>query len=86
MGSRFSSPPALGETFGTIVHVDCVSRVETKKLKEKGIILPTETRDAILEEIPQAYKGWWMKSQKWSVRLGSPVKVARVRSNGSCQG
>jgi RNA-splicing ligase RtcB len=32
------------------------ARVETKKLKEKGIILPTETRDAILEEIPEAYK------------------------------
>jgi len=32
------------------------ARVETKKLKEKGIILPTDTRDAILEEIPEAYK------------------------------
>jgi len=31
------------------------ARVETKKLKEKGIILPAETRDAILEEIPRAY-------------------------------
>jgi hypothetical protein len=32
------------------------ARVETKKFKEKGIILPAETRDAILEEIPEAYK------------------------------
>ena len=23
---RFSSPPELGETFGTLVDVDCVSR------------------------------------------------------------
>jgi RNA-splicing ligase RtcB len=32
------------------------ARAETKKLKEKGIILPAQTRDAILEEIPEAYK------------------------------
>jgi RNA-splicing ligase RtcB len=32
------------------------ARVKTKKLKEKGIILPAETGDAMLEEIPEAYK------------------------------
>jgi tRNA-splicing ligase RtcB len=32
------------------------ARVETKKLEDLGIILRSETRDGILEEIPEAYK------------------------------
>jgi tRNA-splicing ligase RtcB len=59
---------AMEETFGTVCHGagramsrtaakrGRDARVETKKLEEKGIILRAETRDGILEEIPEAYK------------------------------
>jgi tRNA-splicing ligase RtcB len=59
---------ALEETFGTVCHGagralsrtaakrGRDARVETKKLEERGIILRSETRDGILEEIPEAYK------------------------------
>ncbi|MGH8276665.1 MAG: RtcB family protein, partial [Steroidobacteraceae bacterium] len=59
---------AMEETFGTVCHGagralsrtaakrGRDARVETKKLEEQGIILRSETRDGILEEIPEAYK------------------------------
>ena len=59
---------AMEETFGTVCHgagramsrtaakKGRDARVETKKLEEQGIILRAETRDGILEEIPEAYK------------------------------
>jgi tRNA-splicing ligase RtcB len=59
---------AMEETFGTVCHgagramsrtaakKGRDARLETKKLEEQGIILRAETRDGILEEIPEAYK------------------------------
>jgi len=59
---------AMEETFGTVCHgagramsrtaakKGRDARVETKKLEDQGIILRAETRDGILEEIPEAYK------------------------------
>jgi tRNA-splicing ligase RtcB len=59
---------AMEETFGTVCHGagramsrtaakrGRDARVETKKLEEQGIILRAETRDGVLEEIPEAYK------------------------------
>jgi len=59
---------AMEETFGTVCHgagramsrtaakKGRDARVETEKLEDQGIILRAETRDGILEEIPEAYK------------------------------
>jgi tRNA-splicing ligase RtcB len=59
---------AMEETFGTVCHgagramsrtaakKGRDARIETKKLEEQGIILRAETRDGILEEVPEAYK------------------------------
>ena len=59
---------AMEETFGTVCHgagramsrtaakKGRDARVETKKLEDQGIILRAETRDGVLEEIPEAYK------------------------------
>ena len=59
---------AMEETFGTVCHgagramsrtaakKGRDARVETQKLAERGIILRSETRDGVLEEIPEAYK------------------------------
>jgi tRNA-splicing ligase RtcB len=59
---------AMEETFGTVCHgagramsrtaakKGRDARIETKKLEEQGIILRAETRDGILEEVPDAYK------------------------------
>jgi len=62
------NPRAMEETFGTVCHGagramsrtaakrGRDARVETKKLEEQGVIIRSETRDGILEEIPEAYK------------------------------
>jgi tRNA-splicing ligase RtcB len=59
---------AMDETFGTVCHGAGRAmsrtaakkgrdvRIETKKLEDQGIILRSETRDGVLEEIPEAYK------------------------------
>ena len=59
---------AMQETFGTVCHgagramsrtaakKGRDARVETQKLADRGIILRSETRDGVLEEIPEAYK------------------------------
>lgn len=59
---------AMEETFGTVCHgagramsrtaakKGRDARVEMKKLEDQGIIVRCETRDGILEEIPEAYK------------------------------
>jgi tRNA-splicing ligase RtcB (3'-phosphate/5'-hydroxy nucleic acid ligase) len=59
---------AMQETFGTVCHGagramsrtaakrGRDARIETQKLADRGIILRSETRDGILEEIPEAYK------------------------------
>ena len=58
----------MEETFGTVCHgagramsrtaakKGRDARIETQKLADRGIILRSETRDGILEEIPEAYK------------------------------
>jgi tRNA-splicing ligase RtcB len=62
------NPLAMEETFGTVCHGagralsrtaakrGRDARVETQKLADQGIVLRSETRDGILEEIPEAYK------------------------------
>jgi tRNA-splicing ligase RtcB len=59
---------AMAETFGTVCHGagramsrtaakrGRDARIETQKLADRGIILRSETRDGVLEEIPEAYK------------------------------
>jgi tRNA-splicing ligase RtcB len=59
---------AMEESFGTVCHGagramsrtaarrGRDARVETQKLADRGIILRSETRDGILEEVPEAYK------------------------------
>jgi tRNA-splicing ligase RtcB len=59
---------AMDETFGTVCHgagramsrtaakKGRDARVEIQKLADQGIILRSETRDGVLEEIPEAYK------------------------------
>jgi tRNA-splicing ligase RtcB len=59
---------AMEETFGTVCHGAGRAlsrtaakrgrdvRVETQKLEDQGILLRSDTRDGILEEIPEAYK------------------------------
>ncbi len=59
---------AMEETFGTVCHGagralsrtaakrGRDARVETQKLEDQGILLRSDTRDGILEEIPEAYK------------------------------
>jgi tRNA-splicing ligase RtcB len=59
---------AMDETFGTVCHGagramsrtaakrGRDARVEIQKLADQGIILRSETRDGVLEEIPEAYK------------------------------
>jgi tRNA-splicing ligase RtcB len=59
---------AMKESFGTVCHGAgrALSRtaakkgrdahLEAKRLEEKGILIRAETRDGILEEIPEAYK------------------------------
>ncbi|MBZ5526271.1 MAG: RtcB family protein [Acidobacteriia bacterium] len=59
---------AMEETFGTVCHGAgrALSRTaakrgrnvhdETKKLEDRGIFLRSQTRDGILEEVPEAYK------------------------------
>lgn len=59
---------AMDETFGTVCHGagralsrtaakrGRDARVETKRLEDQGILLRADTRDGILEEVPEAYK------------------------------
>jgi tRNA-splicing ligase RtcB len=61
-------PGAVAETFGSVCHgagrllsrtavkKGKNSRDEQRKLEEKGILVRSESRDGILEELPEAYK------------------------------
>jgi tRNA-splicing ligase RtcB len=61
-------PGAIAETFGSVCHgagrllsrtavkKGKNSRDEQRKLEEKGILVRSESRDGILEELPEAYK------------------------------
>jgi len=88
---------AMEETFGTVCHGagramsrtaakrGRDARVETKKLEEQGIILRAETRDGILEEIPEAYKD--IDAVVDVVHnAGLASKVARLRPMGVVKG
>ena len=88
---------AMEETFGTVCHGagramsrtaakrGRDARVETKKLEEQGIILRAETRDGILEEIPEAYKD--IDAVVDVVHnAGLARKVARLRPMGVVKG
>jgi tRNA-splicing ligase RtcB len=88
---------AMAETFGTVCHGAgrAMSRTtakkgrdvrdETKKLEEQGIILRSETRDGILEEIPEAYKD--VDAVVNVVHnAGLARKVARLRPMGVIKG
>ena len=62
------APGAMQETFGSVCHGAgrLMSRTaarrghdvqqETRKLEEAGILVRSETRDGVLEELPEAYK------------------------------
>ncbi len=88
---------AMEETFGTVCHGAGRAlsrtaakrgrdvRTETRKLEEQGIILRSETRDGILEEIPEAYKD--IEAVVDVVHgAGLARKVARLRPMGVVKG
>jgi tRNA-splicing ligase RtcB len=88
---------AMEETFGTVCHgagramsrtaakQGRDARIETRKLEEQGIILRAETRDGILEEIPEAYKD--IDAVVDVVHnAGLARKVARLRPIGVIKG
>ena len=88
---------AMEETFGTVCHgagramsrtaakKGRDARVETKKLEDQGIIVRAETRDGILEEIPEAYKD--IDAVVDVVHnAGLARKVARLRPIGVIKG
>jgi tRNA-splicing ligase RtcB len=88
---------AMEETFGTVCHgagramsrtaakKGRDARIETKKLEEQGIIVRSETRDGILEEIPEAYKD--IDAVVNVVHnAGLAKKVARLRPMGVIKG
>jgi tRNA-splicing ligase RtcB len=88
---------AMRETFGSVCHGAgrLMSRTAAKKgrtakqvekeLEEKGIVVRSETRDGILEEIPEAYKN---VDEVIDVvdRAGLARKVARLRPMGVIKG
>jgi tRNA-splicing ligase RtcB len=88
---------AMEETFGTVCHGagramsrtaakrGRDARVETQKLEAQGIILRSETRDGILEEIPEAYKDIDAVIDVVH-RAGLARKVARLRPMGVIKG
>jgi tRNA-splicing ligase RtcB len=88
---------AMEETFGTVCHgagramsrtaakKGRDARIETQKLADQGILIRTETRDGLLEEIPDAYKDI---DAVISVvhNAGLARKVARLRPIGVIKG
>ncbi len=88
---------AMEETFGTVCHGAgrAMSRTaakrgrdaktETQKLEAQGIFLRAETRDGILEEIPEAYKDIDAVVEVVH-RAGLARKVARLRPLGVIKG
>ena len=88
---------AMDETFGTVCHGAgrAMSRTaakrgrnvrdETQKLEAQGVLLRSETRDGILEEIPEAYKDIDAVIEVVH-RAGLARKVARLRPMGVIKG
>jgi tRNA-splicing ligase RtcB len=88
---------AMEETFGTVCHGAGRAmsrtaakrgrdvRTETRKLEDQGILLRSETRDGILEEIPEAYND--VDAVVDVVHnAGLARKVARLRPMGVIKG
>lgn len=88
---------ALRETFGSVCHgagrllsrtavrKGKDARVEQKKLEDAGILIKSETRDGILEELPEAYKN--VDAVIEVVHdAGLARKVARLRPMGVIKG
>jgi tRNA-splicing ligase RtcB (3'-phosphate/5'-hydroxy nucleic acid ligase) len=61
------------------------ARVEQKKLEDRGILVRSETRDGIVEELPEAYKD---VDEVIEVvhNAGLAKKVARLRPMGVIKG
>ena len=88
---------AMEETFGTVCHgagramsrtaakKGRDARVETKKLEDRGIFLRAETRDGILEEVPEAYKDIDAVVEVVH-QAGLARKVARLKPIGVIKG
>jgi tRNA-splicing ligase RtcB len=88
---------AMQETFGSVCHGAgrLMSRTAAKKgrnakdvqkkLEEQGIVVRSETRDGILEEIPEAYKNVDEVIEVVE-RAGLARKVARLRPMGVIKG
>jgi tRNA-splicing ligase RtcB len=88
---------AMRETFGSVCHgagrllsrtavrKGKDARQEQKKLEEAGILVRSETRDGILEELPEAYKN---VDEVIEVvhQAGLARKVARLRPMGVIKG
>jgi len=88
---------ALDETFGSVCHgagrlmsrtavrKGKDARAEQRKLEERGILVRSESRDGILEELPEAYKN---VDEVIEVvhNAGLARKVARLRPMGVIKG
>jgi tRNA-splicing ligase RtcB (3'-phosphate/5'-hydroxy nucleic acid ligase) len=88
---------AVRETFGSVCHgagrlmsrtaakKGKDARAETKKLEDRGILVRSESRDGILEELPEAYKN---VDEVIEVvhNAGLAKKVARLRPMGVIKG
>ena len=88
---------AMRETFGSVCHgagrllsrtavkKGRDARAETRKLEEAGILVRSESRDGILEELPDAYKD---VDEVIEVvhQAGLARKVARLRPMGVIKG
>jgi tRNA-splicing ligase RtcB len=91
------APGAMQETFGSVCHGAgrLMSRTaarrghdirqETRKLEEAGILVRSETRDGILEELPEAYKNVDEVIEVVHC-AGLARKVARLRPMGVIKG
>ena len=88
---------AMEETFGSVCHgagrlmsrtavrKGKDARQEQRKLQESGILVRSESRDGILEELPEAYKN---VDEVIEVvhQAGLATKVARLRPMGVIKG
>ncbi|HXS98803.1 MAG TPA: RtcB family protein [Candidatus Limnocylindrales bacterium] len=88
---------AMDETFGSVCHgagrllsrtavrKGKDARAEQRKLEEQGILVRSESKDGILEELPEAYKD---VDEVIEVvhRAGLAAKVARLRPMGVIKG
>ena len=88
---------AMEETFGSVCHgagrlmsrtavrKGKDARQEQRKLEERGIIVRAESRDGILEELPEAYKNVDVVIEVVH-KAGLAQKVARLRPMGVIKG